>query len=74
MNGYTYGLESFGKEEMEVLGIDAKPSDLRDFLASLVSYVLENDVELHDGRPSVLMQMISTPSSAAQASDCRRSR
>ena len=49
MNGYTYGLESFGKEEMEVLGIDAKPSDPRDFLASLVSYVLENDVELHDG-------------------------
>ena len=49
MNGYTYGLESFGKEEMEVLGTDAKPSDLRDFLASLVSYVLENDVELHDG-------------------------
>ena len=49
MNGYTYGLDSFGKEEMEVLGTDAKPSDLRDFLASLVSYVLENDVELHDG-------------------------
>ena len=49
MNGYTYGLESFGKEEMEVLGTDAEPSDLRDFLASLVSYVLENDVELHDG-------------------------
>ena len=49
MNGYTYGLESFGKEEMEVLGTDAKPSDLRDFLASLTSYVLENDVELHDG-------------------------
>ena len=49
MNGYTYGLDVFGKDEMEVLGIDAKPSDLRDFLASLVSYVLENDVELHDG-------------------------
>ena len=49
MNGYTYGLDSFGKDEMEVLGTDAKPSDLRDFLASLVSYVLENDVELHDG-------------------------
>ncbi|RHR10021.1 DUF2185 domain-containing protein [Pseudoflavonifractor sp. AF19-9AC] len=49
MNGYTYGLDSFGKEEMEVLGTDAKPSDLRDFLASLVSYVLENDVELLDG-------------------------
>ena len=49
MNGYTYGLDVFGKDEMEVLGTDAKPSDLRDFLASLASYVLENDVELHDG-------------------------
>ncbi|MBM6850160.1 DUF2185 domain-containing protein [Oscillibacter valericigenes] len=49
MNGYTYGMASFGKDEMEVLGTDAKPGDLRDFLASLVSYVLENDVELHDG-------------------------
>ena len=49
MNGYTYGLDVFGKDEMEILGTDAKPSDLRDFLASLVSYVLENDVELHDG-------------------------
>ena len=49
MNGHTYGMDVFGKDEMEVLGTDAKPSDLRDFLASLVSYVLENDVELHDG-------------------------
>ena len=45
MNGYTYGMDVFGKDEMEVLGTDAKPSDLRDFLASLVSYVLENDVD-----------------------------
>ncbi len=49
MNGYTYGMDMFGKDEMEVLGIDAKPSDLRDFLASLASYVLENDMELHAG-------------------------
>ena len=49
LNGYTYGMDMFGKDEMEVLGTDAKPSDLRDFLANLVSYVLENDVELHDG-------------------------
>ena len=49
MNGYTYGLDSFGKDEMEVLNADAEPSDLRDFLASLASYVLENDVELYDG-------------------------
>ena len=49
MNGYTYGMDVFGKDEMEVLGTDANPNQLRDFLASLVSYVLENDVELHDG-------------------------
>ena len=49
LNGYTYGLDVFGKEEMEVLNTDAEPEELRDFLASLVSYVLENDVELHDG-------------------------
>ena len=49
MNGYTYGMDVFGKDEMEVLGADAEPGDLRDFLASLASYVLDNDVELHDG-------------------------
>ena len=48
LNGYTYGMDAFGKDEMEVLGTNAKPSDLRDFLASFASYVLENDVELHD--------------------------
>ena len=47
--GYTYGMEAFGKDEMEVLDTDASPNQLRDFLASLASYVLENDVELHDG-------------------------
>ena len=49
LNGYTYGMDAFGKDEMEVLGTDAGPNDLRDFLASLAFYVLENDVELHDG-------------------------
>ena len=49
LNGYTYGMEAFGKDEVEVLDTDADPYDLLDFLASLASYVLENDVELHDG-------------------------
>ena len=49
LNGYTYGMEAFGKDEMEVLGTDTEPGDLRDFLASLASYVLGSDVELHDG-------------------------
>ena len=49
LNGYTYGMEAFGKDEMEVLGTNADPNDLRDFLANLASYVLGSDVELHDG-------------------------
>ena len=49
VNAYTYGMEVFGRDEMEVLNTDAEPGDLRDFLASIVSYVLENDVELRDG-------------------------
>ena len=47
LNGYTYGMDVFGKEEMEVLNTDAEPEDLRDFLASLASYVLACDVTLH---------------------------
>ena len=49
LNGYTYGMDVFGKEEMEVLNTDAEPEDLRDFLASLASYVLACDVTLQDG-------------------------
>ena len=49
LNGYTYGMDVFGKEEMEVLNADAEPEKLRDFLASLASYVLACDVTLKDG-------------------------
>ncbi|WP_050623982.1 immunity protein Imm33 domain-containing protein [Clostridium phoceensis] len=49
LNGYTYGMDVFGKEEMEVLNTDAEPEELRDFLASLASYVLACDVMLKDG-------------------------
>lgn len=48
-NAYTYGMDVFGKDEIEVLNADANPSEVRDFLAGIVSYVLESDVELHDG-------------------------
>lgn len=49
ISGYTYGLENFGKDELEVLDANAGPNELRDFLAGLATYVLENDVELRDG-------------------------
>ena len=49
LNGYTYGMDVFGKEEMEVLNADAGPEELRDFLAGMASYVLACDVTLKDG-------------------------
>lgn len=47
--GYTYGMESFGKDEMEVLDADAEPSDVQGFLSSMAAYVIEYDVTLNDG-------------------------
>ena len=49
MNAYTYGMDIFGKDEMEVLDADAKPEELHGFLANIVSYVLNGDVVLKDG-------------------------
>ena len=49
ISGYTYGLRTFGREEIEVLNAEAEPGDVRDFLANLVSYQLECDVRLKDG-------------------------
>ena len=47
--GYTDGLRSFGKDEIEVLDAQAEPDDLHSFLLDLSSYVLEEDVTFHDG-------------------------
>ena len=49
LNAYTYGMDVFGKEEMEVLGTNAEPADLRDFLAKLAYDVLYKNMELHNG-------------------------
>ena len=49
LSAYTYGMDAFGKDEMEVLDVNARFDELRDFLTVLVFYVLENDVELKDG-------------------------
>lgn len=49
LSAYTYGMNVFGKDEMEVLDANAEPEELRDFLAGLTFYVLESNVELKDG-------------------------
>lgn len=49
ISGYTLGLKSFGKDEIEVLDTQASPSDLRDFLIDISGYVIEHNVTLKDG-------------------------
>lgn len=46
---YTYGMDVFGKEELEVLDADADPLAVREFLVSLAGYVIGSDVTLNDG-------------------------
>ena len=46
---YTYGLDLFGKEEIEVLDAACEPAQLRDFIYDLANYVIAYDVTLQDG-------------------------
>lgn len=49
MDGYTYGLKTFGKDEIEIINTKASPNELRWFLVETAGYVLGNDVVLRDG-------------------------
>ena len=49
LNCYTYGMDVFGKEEMEVLNADAQSDDLYAFMAGFVYYVLDYDITLKEG-------------------------
>ncbi len=47
--GYTNGLRSFGKEEMEIVDSQRPPKDVHMLLLNIVSYVVQGDVTLNDG-------------------------
>ena len=49
VSGYTCGMKCFGKDEMEIIASQKKPSDIRDMLTNIASYVILEDVILHDG-------------------------
>lgn len=49
VSGYTCGMKCFGKDEMEIINSQKKPSDIRDMLTNIASYVILEDVILHDG-------------------------
>ncbi len=49
MGAYTYGMDVFGKPEMEFLNSRLRPMDLYDFMLNICRYVLTADITLDDG-------------------------
>ncbi|MBR6872319.1 MAG: DUF4261 domain-containing protein [Ruminococcus sp.] len=47
--GFTYGMRTYGREEMEVVGTKAQPQTLFNFMLAISDYVINGDVELKDG-------------------------
>lgn len=48
-NVYTYGMTTFGKDEMEILGSQQELAELQGFMFEIASYVIDSDVTLQDG-------------------------
>ncbi|MDO4676157.1 MAG: DUF4261 domain-containing protein [Anaerobiospirillum succiniciproducens] len=48
-SAYTYGLEAFGKDELEVLDADCDPNQLRNFLFDVAENIIKNDLTFKDG-------------------------
>ncbi len=49
LNACTRGMDAFGAEELEVVGSEADPAELREFLARAAAWALENGAEFRDG-------------------------
>ena len=49
ISGYTYGMDVFGKYELEILDAKDDAEKIYEFLITLATYVIEEDVELKDG-------------------------
>ncbi len=46
---YTYGLERFGKKEMEIIDSQQDGDDLYYFLVNICAYVIQNDITFKEG-------------------------
>ena len=47
--GYTFGMETFAKKELEILNSSESADDVLEFLLSVASYVIADDVDLKSG-------------------------
>ena len=49
ISGYTYGLESLGKQEIEILNSPHNANEVFGFMSDISSYIMESDVTLRHG-------------------------
>lgn len=49
INGYTYGMHHFGKQELEVLSSRKSPEEIYHFLTDVAAYLISENVALKDG-------------------------
>ncbi len=49
VSGYTYGLEQFGKKELEIIKSLEEAEEVYNFLASISDYIITSDVVLNNG-------------------------
>lgn len=49
ISGYTFGLQNFGKDEIEVIDSQHSASEIFDFLMDIAGYVIESDAILKNG-------------------------
>ena len=49
VSGYTYGIEQFGKKEIEIIKSLEEAEEVYNFLASISDYIITSDVVLNDG-------------------------
>lgn len=48
-DAYTFGMNSFGKSEIEIIGSGLDPDNLYKLILSLSSYIIGNDINFEDG-------------------------
>lgn len=49
VGSYTYGLDKFGKDELEVLGSSRSKADVYEFVTQIAAYLVTYDAVLRDG-------------------------
>jgi len=48
-SGYTYGLESLGKQDIEIVGSTASAGDIYNFMVDIAAYIMDSDITLKPG-------------------------